>query len=83
MGDPWFRRNARSGRGFGLPIHRNGWILLGAYMVYLALFPLALELWLGYPPGRIARLLAIVLISIPVLIIVLKKTAPAEPVGED
>ena len=83
MGEPWFRRNVRSGRGFGLPIHRNGWILLGAYIAYIALFPLGLEYWFGYPPDTTERFIAIIAVSIPVLLIALKKTAPPEQTEED
>ena len=73
MSEPWFRPNQR-GYGPGLPIHRNGWIILGAYIVALIGFPWALEWWLGYDPTTRHRFYAILAISIPFGVIVWRKT---------
>ena len=62
MNEPWFRHNRR-GFGPGLPVHRNGWIALGAYVALLILFPWPLEYFLGYPPGTVARFLTILALS--------------------
>jgi hypothetical protein len=75
MGQPWFRRNER-GIGPGLPIHRNGWILLGAFVAYLIVFPAALEAYLGYPAGTRLRFIAILAVTIPVFVLAWRKTAP-------
>jgi hypothetical protein len=71
---PWFRRNER-GIGPGLPIHRNGWILLGAYVAFLILFPWPLEAWLGYPPETLERFITMLAVTIPVFVLAWKKTA--------
>jgi hypothetical protein len=73
MSDPWFRPNQR-GFGPGLPIHRNGWIVLGAYIAALIAFPWVLEWWIGYDPRSHQRFLAIIAISIPFAIVVWRKT---------
>ena len=84
MGEPWFRRNERGGKGPGLPIHRNGWILLGFYVAYLFLFPFGLEYWFGYPPETMERFIAILAVTIPVYVLAWKKTqAPPEQQPEE
>jgi hypothetical protein len=75
MSAPWFRRNERNGSP-GLPIHRNGWILLGAFVAYLIAFPVMLEWLLGYPPEFRERAIAIIVVTAPVLMLAWKKTAP-------
>lgn len=77
MREPWFRRHGR-GLGPGLPIHRNGWILLGAYVGFLILFPLPLEYVLGYPPDTWARALTMLAVTIPVGWIALQRTDRSE-----
>jgi hypothetical protein len=74
MSQPWFRRNER-GIGPGLPIHRNGWILLGGFVAYLVVFPLLLEWLLGRPPGTPERFFAIVIVTAPVFLLAWRKTA--------
>jgi hypothetical protein len=64
MSELWFRHNER-GFGPGLPIHRNGWIVLGSYLVILVSFPWLLEAWLGYDPRSYQRFLFMVLVTIP------------------
>jgi hypothetical protein len=73
MSEPWFRRNQR-GYGPGLPIHRNGWIALGTYIAALIGFPWGLEAWLGYDPRSYQRFAAIILISIPFVVVLWRKT---------
>lgn len=73
MSEPWFRRNQR-GYGPGLPIHRNGWIVLGTYVAALVAFPWVLQAWLGYDPRSYQRFTAIILISIPFFVILWRKT---------
>jgi hypothetical protein len=75
MNTPWFRRNER-GAGPGMPIHRNGWILLGGFVVYLIVFPLLLEWVLGYPPEMLERAIAILVVTVPVMLLAWRKTAP-------
>lgn len=73
MSEPWFRRNQR-GYGPGLPIHRNGWIVLGTYVAALVAFPWVLQAWLGYDPRSYQRFAVILLISIPFFVILWRKT---------
>ena len=65
MNEPWFRQKER-GIGPGLPIHRNGWILLGLYVAFLIVFPGPLEYWLGYPPDTLTRVLTMLAVTLPV-----------------
>jgi hypothetical protein len=74
----WFRHNARS-RGPGLPIHTNGWILLGAWVSYMLLYPFAFEYAYGTPPNLIARAILIAVVTIPALMLARRKTAPPTP----
>jgi hypothetical protein len=76
MSEPWFRRNERGIGGPGMPIHRNGWILLGGFVAYLITFPLLLQVLLGYPPGTPERFFAIIGVTVPVFLIAWRKTAP-------
>jgi len=59
-----------------MPIHRNGWILLGGFVVYLIVFPLLLEWLLGYPPEMLERAIAILVVTVPVMLLAWRKTAP-------
>jgi hypothetical protein len=73
MREPWFRRNER-GLGLGLPIHRNGWILLGAYVGFLIAFQIPLEYLLGHAPDTLTRALTMLAVTIPFAWIVLQRT---------
>lgn len=73
MNTPWFRHNER-GIGPGRPIHRNGWILLGAYVGILIVFPVLLEAALGYPPGTTERFIFIVSVTVPFAWLAMRKT---------
>ena len=77
MKDPWFRRKER-GIGPGLPIPRNGWILLGLYVGFLIVFPIPLEYWLGYPPDMLTRVLTMAAITLPMGWIAFSRTERRE-----
>jgi hypothetical protein len=73
----WFRANERS-RGPGLPMHTNGWILLGAWVSYMLLYPFAFEYVTGEPPDLLARAVLIAVVTVPALWLAMRKTAPKQ-----
>lgn len=73
MAEYWFRPKTR-GYGAGLPIHWKGWITVLLYMGAIVAMPWVYVTYLGIPDEFLYRLIGVIVLSVPFVYVVWKKT---------
>ncbi len=73
MTEYWFKPKQR-GIGAGVPISWKGWALFGGLVLAILSVPALITLYLGYEGSVPLRLVAVLIVSIPFILVAWKKT---------
>jgi hypothetical protein len=73
MAEYWFKQRRR-GVGAGVPMHWKGWVVLGLYAGAIVAMPWVYATYLGIPDQFLYRLVGVIVLTVPFLYVVWKKT---------